>query len=171
MSAVDQNFVQTVGLILFALFIPKSRLALGAHCRILPPFGRQATFFPLPSHAGLCAARRPIFHVSRRAWRETEPTEAPCPGRHVPSPRRERIAKPATPRPVLRPLGKAQGAGSSTVSAGGTAHARGAWGSERVDRRTAAGWAADCGHTVGFWCCSVVEPLFFHAIAFCGERH
>ena len=21
-------------------------------------------------------------------------------------------------------------------------------------------------HTVGFWCCSVVEPLFFHAIAF-----
>ena len=34
-----------------------------------------------------------------------------------------------------------QRAGSSTVSAGGTAHARGAWGSERVDRRTAAGWA------------------------------
>ena len=36
--------------------------------------------------AAFCAARRPIFHVSRRAWRETEPTEAPCPGRHVPCP-------------------------------------------------------------------------------------
>jgi hypothetical protein len=46
----------------------------------------QATFFPCSRVSAFCAACRPIFHVSRRAWRETEPTEAPCPGRHVPCP-------------------------------------------------------------------------------------
>jgi hypothetical protein len=55
-------------------------------CRILLLFCRQATFFPSSRVSAFCAARRPVFRVSRRAWRETEPTEAPCPGRHVPCP-------------------------------------------------------------------------------------
>jgi len=54
---------------------------------VLERFIRSSSeFFSMLSRVGLCAARRPIFHVSRRAWRETEPTEAPCPGRHVPCP-------------------------------------------------------------------------------------
>ena len=43
-------------------------------------------FFSCNRLSAFCAARRPIVHVSCRAWRETEPTEAPCPGRHVPCP-------------------------------------------------------------------------------------
>ena len=76
-------------------------------CSVVEPL-----FFHCKRVSAFCAARRPIFHVSRRAWRETEPTEAPCPGRHVPCPSHgesEKSRTPATPRPVLRPLGKAQG--------------------------------------------------------------
>ena len=76
-------------------------------CSVVEPL-----FFQCKRVSAFCAARRPIFYVSRRAWRETEPTEAPCPGRHVPCPSHgesEKSRTPATPRPVLRPLGKAQG--------------------------------------------------------------